>query len=48
MIQSFRCKHTRLRFEGGYPPRFSGFKDTAIRKLTQLDAAQTFWYVTFH
>jgi proteic killer suppression protein len=28
-------------FEGGDPPRFRGFKDTAIRKLTQLDAAQT-------
>jgi proteic killer suppression protein len=41
MIQSFRCKHTRLLFEGGYPPSFRGFKDTAIRKLTQLDAAQT-------
>ena len=41
MIQSFRCKHTRSLFEGGVPPRFRTFKDSAIRKLTQLDAAQT-------
>jgi proteic killer suppression protein len=41
MIQSFRCKHTRSLFEGGNPSRFRAFKDTAIRKLTQLDAAQT-------
>ncbi len=41
MIQSFRCKQTRSLFEGGDPRRFRAFKDTAIRKLTQLDAAQT-------
>jgi len=41
MIQSFRCKQTRALFEGGDPPRFRAFKDVAIRKLTQLDAAQT-------
>jgi proteic killer suppression protein len=41
MIQSFRCKHTRSLFEGGDPSRFRAFKDSAIRKLTQLDAAQT-------
>ena len=41
MIQSFRCKQTRSLFEGGDPHRFRGFKDTAICKLTQLDAAQT-------
>ena len=41
MIQSFRCKQTRSLFEGGDPPRFRAFKDSAIRKLTQLDAAQT-------
>jgi len=41
MIQSFRCKQTRSLFEGGVPPRFRTFKDSAIRKLTQLDAAQT-------
>jgi toxin HigB-1 len=41
MIQSFRCKHTRSLFEGGNPRRFIAIKDVCIRKLTQLDAAQT-------
>lgn len=41
MIQSFRCKYTQLLFEGGDPRRFKAFKDIAIRKLAQLDAAQT-------
>ena len=41
MIQSFRCKQTRSLFEGNDPPRFRAFKETAIRKLTQLEAAQT-------
>lgn len=41
MILSFRCKHTRALFEGGEPRRFRAFKDVAVRKLTQLDAART-------
>lgn len=41
MIQSFRCSQTQLLFEGGDPRRFRSFKDTAIRKLSMLDAAQT-------
>ena len=41
MIQSFRCKQTRSFFEGGDPRQFRAFKGIAIRKLTQLDAAQT-------
>jgi toxin HigB-1 len=41
MIHSFRCKYTRALFEGGNPLRFTAFKDVAIRKLAQLDAAQT-------
>jgi len=41
MIQSFRCRHTRALYEGTSPSRFRAFKDVAIRKLTQLDAAQT-------
>jgi proteic killer suppression protein len=41
MIQSFRCKQTRSLFEGGDPRQFRAFKDVAVRKLTQLDAAQT-------
>jgi len=41
MIQSFRCKYTQELFEGGDPRQFRAFKNVAIRKLTQLDAAQT-------
>ncbi|MCB0110077.1 MAG: type II toxin-antitoxin system RelE/ParE family toxin [Caldilineaceae bacterium] len=41
MIQSFRCKDTQDLFEGGDPRQFRSFKRVAIRKLTQLDAAQT-------
>ncbi len=41
MIQSFRCKHTQQLYEGGDPRQFRAFKNVAIRKLTQLDAAQT-------
>ena len=41
MIQSFRCKYTQELFEGGDPGQFRVFKNVAIRKLTQLDAAQT-------
>lgn len=41
MIESFRCKQTRSLFEGGDPLRFRAFKETFIRKLTQLEAAQT-------
>ncbi|MCP5096308.1 MAG: excinuclease ABC subunit A [Chloroflexi bacterium] len=41
MIRSFRCKHTQKLFEGGDPRQFRAFKNGAIRKLTQLDAAQT-------
>lgn len=41
MIQSFRCKYTQELFEGGNPRQFRAFNNVAIRKLTQLDAAQT-------
>jgi len=41
MIQSFRCRHTQALFEGGDPRHFRAFKNVAIRKLTQLDVAQT-------
>ena len=41
MIQSFRCKNTQALFEGGNPRQFRAFKNVAIRKLTQLDAAHT-------
>ena len=41
MIRSFRCRETQALFEGGAPQRFRAIKDAAIRKLSQLDAAQT-------
>lgn len=41
MIQSFQDKQTQRLFEGGDPRQFRAFKRVAIRKLTQLDAAQT-------
>lgn len=41
MIQSLGCRHTRLLFEGCDPRRFRAVKDIAIRKLTQLNSAQT-------
>lgn len=41
MIQSFRSKQTQELFEGGSPRRFRAFENVAVRKLTQLDAAQT-------
>lgn len=41
MIQSFRDKDAQELFEGGNPRRLRAFKNVAIRKLTQLDAAQT-------
>jgi toxin HigB-1 len=41
MIQSFHCADTQALFETGKSRRFSGIADIAIRKLAQLDAAQT-------
>lgn len=41
MIQSFKCKHTQALYEGGDPRQFRSFKSIAVRKLTQIDAAQT-------
>lgn len=41
MIQSFKCKHTQALYEGGDPRPFRSFKSIAVRKLTQMDAAQT-------
>jgi len=40
-IQSFTCKHTQALFEGDNPRPFRSIRDAAIRKLTQLDYAQT-------
>lgn len=41
MIQSFRNRETQELYEGGSPRRFRAFERVAVRKLTQLDAAQT-------
>lgn len=41
MILSFRCKYTRALFEGGSPKPFRAFERIAVRKLQQLDSAQT-------
>jgi proteic killer suppression protein len=41
MIQGFRCADTQALFETGKCKRFSGIADIAVRKLAQLDAAQT-------
>lgn len=41
MIRSFRCAETQALFETGKSRRFSGIANVAMRKLAQLDAAQT-------
>ena len=41
MIQSFKCKDTLALYEGKSPRRFKAFLSVAVRKLSQLDAAQT-------
>jgi len=41
MIKSFRYSDTQAIFETGRSRRFSSIVNVAIRKLTQLDAAQT-------
>ena len=41
MIKSFRCADTQALFETGRGRQFSGVVNVAIRKLAQLDAAQT-------
>ncbi len=41
MIKGFRCDDTRTLFETGKCKRFSGIATVAVRKLAQLDAANT-------
>ena len=41
MIKRFRCADTRMLFETGKCRRFSGIANVAVRKLAQLDAAET-------
>ena len=41
MIKSFGCADTQTLFETGKCKRFSGIIHVAVRKLAQLDAAET-------
>ena len=41
MIRSFRCADTRALFETGRNRRFAAVAGVAVRKLAQLDAAET-------
>jgi proteic killer suppression protein len=41
VIRSFRCADTQALFETGKCKKFSGIANIAVRKLAQLDAAQT-------
>lgn len=41
MIRSFRCADTRALFETGRSRRFLAVAGVAVRKLAQLDAAET-------
>jgi proteic killer suppression protein len=38
-IQSFRCSHTALLYQGKQPKRFRNIESVAQRKLQMLDAA---------
>ena len=41
MIRSFRCADTRELFERGVSKRWNSIARVAVRKLAQLDAAET-------
>jgi toxin HigB-1 len=41
MIQSFKCRDTQALYENAEPRRFKNFASVAVRKLSQLEAAQT-------
>jgi toxin HigB-1 len=41
MIRSFRCADTRTVFETGRCRRFAAIANVAMRKLAQLEAAET-------
>ncbi len=41
MIQSFKCKDTRQLFKTGRCRQFANIADVAMRRLTQLDNAET-------
>ena len=40
MIRGFKDRETRRLFEGYRVPRFQGFADQAVRRLTLLDSAE--------
>ena len=45
MIKSFNCVDTQTLFETGKCKRFSSIANVAVRKLAQLDAAQTLGFL---
>jgi proteic killer suppression protein len=45
MIRGFRCAHTRELFERGRCRRFHAISRIAVRKLIQLDAAETLGFL---
>ena len=45
VIRSFRCADTQALFETGKCKKFSGFANIAVRKLVQLDAAETLGFL---
>ena len=45
MIRSFQSKDAQALFEGGSLRRLRAIKDAAIRKPSQLDAAQTLGFL---
>ena len=45
MIKGFNCVDTQTLFETGKCKRFSGIANVAMRKLAQLDAAQTLGFL---
>ncbi|MGH9970838.1 MAG: type II toxin-antitoxin system RelE/ParE family toxin [Pyrinomonadaceae bacterium] len=45
MIRSFRCVDTQTLFETGKCKKFSRIAKIAVRKLAQLDAAQTLGFL---
>lgn len=44
-IVSFNCAETQVLYVTGRSRRFANFKDVAVRKLTQLDAAPTLLFL---
>lgn len=45
MIKSFSCAETQALFETGKSRRFTAIANVVVRKLAQLDAAQTLGFL---